>query len=365
MNWSLLISSWRVTLVDSSQIVELSKYLVGKSVLFTLNAEIKRIHWLKMGKGKAGIAIFPDSKAQFVDVIKHLRGAKMEFLAIGNGSNCYFTNNANIPVLIVTTKIREFRFETGYLYADAGVPLASLAKECSLKGIDGYAGMVGIPGTVGAAARNNSGSYYDCEMSKLVISVDIIDENGNLKTITNEEMGYAHRSTKIKRGELDATIVGVKLNINVLQDPKIIRDAVENSIKLRQIEQEVRSKTLGSIFVGKNLLEAIVSRNYLRIKLLNISIRISGILAKLAQTKNKLSATKLFFWIFMRPDLVENVSSKSINCYTWNGRDLNDREFFSYLDFMKHVSGKEIEVEVFSNSVHPINVTRFCEQLDD
>ena len=58
---------------------------------------------------------------------------------------------------------------------DCGAPISSLSKSLVDKGYLGFYGFVNLPGTIGAAAVNNSGCF-GCTISDLVISIIIYNK---------------------------------------------------------------------------------------------------------------------------------------------------------------------------------------------
>jgi len=342
----------------------LIKYLTNNNIAFELNADIKKLHWLKMGEGKVGIAILPEKKKQLIGVVQMLQENSSEFLVIGNGSNCYFTNNASIPILIVTTKLREVRFDENSIYTDAGVSLATFAKGCSLEGYEGFEGLVGVPGTVGAAARNNSGSFFDCEMSKIVQSVEIIDCNGTVRILRNDELAYTHRSSILKRGDLDAVIIAVNFVAVKGKSLFVIKKQVELANKRRISELEVRNKNLGAIFVGKEISPAIQNSASLRVAAWVQITRIAHRILRHTQSKLKFPATAVFFLLFLRPWMIKHVSTKAINCYIWKENHLNDKLFFSYIHLIHKILNVHLEIEIFDKSPKALDESYICEMLD-
>ena len=77
---------------------------------------------------------------------------------------------------------------------------------------------VGIPGTIGGGIRMNSGCYGD-DISKILISVQVMDFDGNVKTIPSSDIKFYYRGSSLDNNLIiiSATFKGKKDNIfNVL-----------------------------------------------------------------------------------------------------------------------------------------------------
>ncbi len=76
------------------------------------------------------------------------------------------------------------------------------------KGLKGIEFASGIPGSIGGAAAMNAGAYNG-EMSMVLESILAIDNNGELLTLTKDELELSYRSSAIlKHGY---TVVSVTL----------------------------------------------------------------------------------------------------------------------------------------------------------
>ena len=91
-----------------------------------------------------------------------------------------------------------------YIYAQAGVMLsraAVLASESSLTGFE-FAG--GIPGSIGGAVSMNAGAYGG-EIKDVIVSADVLMEDGSVVKMTNKELELSYKAFSIS--SLDFIIV--------------------------------------------------------------------------------------------------------------------------------------------------------------
>ena len=68
--------------------------------------------------------------------------------------------------------------------------MTSLSKKVQEKGLSGLECCYGIPGNVGGGVFMNAGAYGG-EISQKVVSVDYLDENGDLHTLSKDECEFS------------------------------------------------------------------------------------------------------------------------------------------------------------------------------
>ena len=100
-----------------------------------------------------------------------------------------------------------------------------------------------IPGSIGGAIIMNSGCYQN-DISKILISMEAIDREGNIKEITSDEIQFKYRGCNIEKNLiiLSAKFKGIKSIKKDIQEKQI------NLIKDKKISQPSQVKTCGSTF---------------------------------------------------------------------------------------------------------------------
>ena len=99
------------------------------------------------------------------------------------------------------------------LICQAGCSLPVISNWAKENLIKNYEGFSGIPATVGGAAINNAGSS-NSEMAKIVKAVTVITENKKKLILTNSDLDFKTRQSKIKTGDIKAYIIEVSLDIS-------------------------------------------------------------------------------------------------------------------------------------------------------
>ena len=96
----------------------------------------------------------------------------------------------------------------------AGNKNIEIAQELLKRELTGFEEISGIPGTIGGAIRMNAGAHGK-EIKDLVKSVTLMDYNGNIKQMQNEEMQFEYRNSILSKEKLivlEATLVLQKGN---------------------------------------------------------------------------------------------------------------------------------------------------------
>ena len=119
---------------------------------------------------------------------------KIPHIVVGNGSNLLVSDSGFDG--IVFTLCGELcgisLSGKNQILSGAGVMLSKLAVFAQKNSLSGLEFANGIPGTVGGAVYMNAGAYGG-EISKVLKSVTFADKNGNIKTLSAEELDFSYR----------------------------------------------------------------------------------------------------------------------------------------------------------------------------
>ena len=109
--------------------------------------------------------------------------------------------------------------------------------------IGGFEFLSCIPGSIGGGITMNSGCYNE-EISKILLSIEVIDLNGNKKEIKKEEIKFFYRGTNLPKNLI---IISAKLQGKVRKREQILLKKNE-LINRKKISQPSNVKTCGSTF---------------------------------------------------------------------------------------------------------------------
>ena len=99
-------------------------------------------------------------------------------------------------------------------------------------------------GTIGGAVFMNAGAY-DGEIAHVIESAEVIDENCNVITLTNEELDFGYRSSLVMKKGYTVLSAVFKLKKGQV---KTIKDLVDDLTNKRESKQPLEYPSAGSTF---------------------------------------------------------------------------------------------------------------------
>ncbi len=165
-------------------------------------------------------------------------------ILLGLGSNILFPDGELDAHIIRTTKaLSNTRITGDMVVADAGVPLAKLAKLGSKHGFKQAAFLATIPGTVGGALQMNAGAYGH-EMWDYVESVEVLTSTG-IKTLLKKDCQPSYRSVKLPIDIVMFLSVSLKF---CRECPIASKQQIKHYLSHRNQSQPVGTFNCGSVF---------------------------------------------------------------------------------------------------------------------
>ena len=188
--------------------------------------------------GPADIFLTPSAE-ELPAVLSVCREEQMPVTVIGNGSNLLVGDQGIRGVVIcIGFGMRGIRVDGEKIFLEAGVTLAAAAQQAAKAGLTGLEFASGIPGTFGGAVVMNAGAYGG-EMKDVIVSVRVISEDGEILTLSKEELDLPERGYLVIDGELLLTRE---------KDPDQITERMEELKKKRIEKQPLEYPSAGSTF---------------------------------------------------------------------------------------------------------------------
>lgn len=309
--------------------------LLGRlQIRYEQHVPLSKKTWIKTG-GVCTCWITPDSVQQLKDVCSYLYQNNITFDLVGQTSNIFFHSTYNPEIVISTVKVNQYEIKDDIITCDCGVNVIKLAKDCISKGYAGFSGLVGLPGTVASAIVNNAGCF-NCSISSMLKSADVLFPNGTIRTLSKEDFHYSHRSSVFKRGELKGIILSVRLKAEKAENIEEEFKKAEASTNYRKNKQEGYLRNLGSVFASRKMKKN--ARNV-------IAVGLSRILSLFGVMSQRKAQKLLLLNLYGFQHLAPYVSDKNINTYVW--RDERAETLFArYKQFVNAVfANAEIEIE--------------------
>lgn len=161
--------------------------------------EMMKTHTTFRIGGPADYYVMPKDETQLAAVIQLCLQSGMPYYILGNGSNLLVSDQGYRGVIISMSEgFRRMEAEGEQIVAGAGVLLYKLAKQAWEASLTGFEFAAGIPGTLGGALVMNAGAYGS-EIRDVLVSAKVMDPEGNIHTLTAEELELGYRTSCIPK----------------------------------------------------------------------------------------------------------------------------------------------------------------------
>lgn len=195
--------------------------------------------------GPADFFVTPRLAEQIVQILDVCRREAVPYYIIGNGSNLLVGDGGVRGVVIqIYKKYNAIQIEGTRIKAQAGAMLSAVSRRAEEAQLTGLEFASGIPGTVGGAAVMNAGAYGG-EMKNVLVAAKVLTSEGEIRTISAEEMKLGYRTSVFK--EKDYIVLDVILELQK-GDGEQIRAAMEELKERRVSKQPLEYPSAGSTF---------------------------------------------------------------------------------------------------------------------
>lgn len=279
------------------------------------------------------LIVYPKKIKQLKTIYLKIINSKLSFDILGGITNTYLSNNYQRDIIIVTTKLKGIEKSDETIWVECGYSLTKIARKLSSEGITGYEGFIGIPGTIGAAAINNSGAF-NSSISNVVKKVRLLTPQGHTIDLNNTELKYTTRNSVLKKNLEKGIVLCVELDITNKDTIENIQTKIKTVNTFRKSYIDGKHKSLGSIFVSSTLRE--IGKRH---KLAIFTKRIINQPFKLFIHNNRFN-TFLDFLFLGKPSLAKHCDS--LNRFCWKKRHQR-RRFYGILKLYAKISRKSIK----------------------
>ncbi len=184
------------------------------------------------------------------DLIKAVKSAQAQGLAwrvLGSGSNLLVAD-AGVRGLVIINKARGVVFKDGgYVYAESGANLSSLARNCILRGLAGLEWAVSVPGTVGGAVVGNAGAHGG-DMAGNLARATMLERDGTVSEWTVKQFEYGYRDSVLKRMSPQARPVILAAEFALAFDDPIKLSTRADEFVARRKATQPPGASIGSMF---------------------------------------------------------------------------------------------------------------------
>lgn len=207
--------------------------------------EPMRLHTTFRVGGPADLFVSPNSVEEVCKVTALCREEGVQYYIMGNGSNLLVSDQGYRGVIIQFYKeMNDISVEGTLLRAQAGALLSAVANRALSESLTGFEFAAGIPGTLGGACVMNAGAYGG-EMKDVLKAVTVLTQEGEVLTLSNEELELGYRTSVIARKHY----IVLEAEIALSEGKKEEIQAVMDDLKERRItKQPLEYPSAGSTF---------------------------------------------------------------------------------------------------------------------
>lgn len=152
----------------------------------------------RIGGGAEAMA-FPKSAEELADILKACKKLETVPAILGAGTNVLAPDDGLSGLVICLKDCLDGieKLDDTHIRVAAGVTMTRAAVFAANLGLSGLEFAHGIPGTVGGGVYMNAGAYGG-EIKDVCTAVEVMDMDGNVRTLTGDEMGFAYRHSALE-----------------------------------------------------------------------------------------------------------------------------------------------------------------------
>ena len=196
--------------------------------------------------GNAEVMAFPKSKQALVQLLRRASELGEKPVILGAGTNVLAPDAGLCGIVICLKDALDGmqRLDDTHICVMAGVTMTRAAVYAANAGLAGMEFAHGIPGTVGGGVYMNAGAYGG-EMKDIVETVEVMDLAGNIRTLSNAEMEFSYRHSRM---EASGEIVISAVFALKQDEPEAIRSRMKELQTKRSASQPLDLPSAGSAF---------------------------------------------------------------------------------------------------------------------
>ena len=224
------------------EILELLKEdLAGIEILF--NEPLKQYTYTKVG-GAADYLAFPRNQYELKRIVTFANNHEIPWMVLGNSSNIIVRDSGIEGFVIMFDHFHDVRVNGYVIEAEAGAKLIDVTHVARYHSLTGFEFACGIPGSIGGAVYMNAGAYGG-EIAHILQSCKVLTPEGEIKTLTAEELAFGYRHSKIQ--ETGDVVISAKFALAPGNYDQIDQEMARLT-HLRELKQPLEYPSCGSVF---------------------------------------------------------------------------------------------------------------------
>ena len=194
--------------------------------------------------GEARYFLLAKTSETVAQAIKVAHDCELPYFLLGGGSNV-LVSDTGFDGLVIKVDVDGIAVDSeAQVDCGAGEQLSSLVDFAVDKSLTGMEFAAGIWGSVGGAVCGNAGAYGS-DMSQVVQTVTVVDESGEMKTLSADQCGFAYRYSRFKKSR--EVIVRARFSL-APGDKAVVSNRVKDILKSRSEKHPVDGMSAGCFF---------------------------------------------------------------------------------------------------------------------
>ena len=220
---------------------QIKEELAGIEILF--NEPLKQYTYTKVG-GAADYLAFPRNQYELKRIVTFANAQEIPWMVLGNSSNIIVRDGGIEGFVIMFDHFHDIRVNGYVIEAEAGAKLIDVTHVARYHSLTGFEFACGIPGSIGGAVYMNAGAYGG-EIAHILQSCKVLTPEGEIKTLTVEELAFGYRHSKIQ--ETGDVVISAKFALAPGNYDQIDQEMARLT-HLRELKQPLEHPSCGSVF---------------------------------------------------------------------------------------------------------------------
>jgi UDP-N-acetylmuramate dehydrogenase len=191
----------------------------------------------------------PSEQASLLSLVAWAQERGLPLRCIGAGSNLLVADGGLSGLTLCNRRLQGSQLDPqeGWVEAQAGEPIPTLARKAARQGLQGLEWAVGIPGTVGGAVVMNAGAQGGCTADWLH-SIQVIDPERPDQPFVLEarDLAFAYRHSRLQDETL--LVLSARFRLSPGHDPAAITATTSANLHSRTKSQPYQQPSCGSVF---------------------------------------------------------------------------------------------------------------------
>ncbi len=195
--------------------------------------------------GPADFFVEPATVQEIKEVCYLAKEENIPCFILGNGSNLLVSDHGIRGIVLhLGRNFSSISREDKVITVQAGAMLSRVARTALDASLTGFEFAAGIPGSFGGAVAMNAGAYGG-EMKDIILDADVLTPDGQVKTLTLEELDLSYRHSCIF--EKNYIVLSARIELNE-GDPIEIKARMDELAGARREKQPLEYPSAGSTF---------------------------------------------------------------------------------------------------------------------